>query len=228
MRAPDLVLPGVEVAGFEPRASSSRTVGRAVDGGCIGTSRAVGGHIETVLVGVVAVLRCCVRHEAPGGRERCPGRCRRVVALGTQRRRGTCLRTACCELCYGGRHRTRLPCRGHSTRRTRRRSFLVTVAIRLTAHRAPDLQLRRNPDNSAATAAGPAASPNIGRFTCDPGTPKVGTFSWPPAGTTTRPLTGLSSQTGERGGMGCLTWVESGPHLIPSSGILCDASTSRS
>ena len=69
MRAPDLVLPGVEAAGFEPRASTSRTVGRAVDGGCIGTSRAVGGRIETVLVGVVAVLRCCVRHEAPGGRE---------------------------------------------------------------------------------------------------------------------------------------------------------------
>ena len=31
MRAPDLVLPGVGVAGFEPTASSSRTAGRAVD-----------------------------------------------------------------------------------------------------------------------------------------------------------------------------------------------------
>ena len=59
MRAPVLGIQGVGVAGFEPTASSSRTAGRAVDRGCFRTSRAVAGHIETVPVDAVAVLRCC-------------------------------------------------------------------------------------------------------------------------------------------------------------------------
>ena len=59
MRAPDLVLPGVGVAGFEPTASSSRTAGRAVDGGCLRTSRAAEGRYGTVLVSLVAVFRSC-------------------------------------------------------------------------------------------------------------------------------------------------------------------------
>jgi hypothetical protein len=59
MRTPDLAFQSVGVAGFEPTASSSRTAGRAVDGGCFRTSRAAGGRSEAVLVGLVAVLRCC-------------------------------------------------------------------------------------------------------------------------------------------------------------------------
>ena len=47
-------------------------------------------------------------------------RCRRVVALGTERRRGICLRTARCELCGGDHYGTRLPRPDHSIRRTRR------------------------------------------------------------------------------------------------------------
>jgi hypothetical protein len=65
MRAPDLRSAGVGVAGFEPTASSSRTAGKAVDRGCIRTSRAVGGHIETVPVDAVAVLRCCTTAASP-------------------------------------------------------------------------------------------------------------------------------------------------------------------
>lgn len=56
MRAPDLRFGGVGVAGLEP---SSRTAGRSVDGSHFRTSWAVGGHIETVPVDAVAVLRCC-------------------------------------------------------------------------------------------------------------------------------------------------------------------------
>ncbi|MDX6295914.1 MAG: hypothetical protein QOH50_5137 [Kribbellaceae bacterium] len=59
MRAPDLVLPGVGVAGFEPTASSSRTAGKSIDGGCFRTSLAAEGRSGTVLVGLVAVFRCC-------------------------------------------------------------------------------------------------------------------------------------------------------------------------
>jgi hypothetical protein len=59
MRAPDLALPGVGVAGFEPTASSSRTAGKAVDRGCFRTSPATGGPPRPMLVGLVAVLRSC-------------------------------------------------------------------------------------------------------------------------------------------------------------------------
>ena len=59
MRTPDLAFQSVGVAGFEPTASSSRTAGMAVDRGCFRTSRATVGHLGAVLVGVVAVLRCC-------------------------------------------------------------------------------------------------------------------------------------------------------------------------
>ncbi len=52
----------------------------------------------------VAVLGERAPHRGAATR---PGRCRRVVVLGTQRRRGTRLRTTCCELCGGGHHRTR-------------------------------------------------------------------------------------------------------------------------
>ncbi len=59
MRAPDLALPGVGVAGFEPTASSSRTAGTAVDRGYLRTSWAAGGRSGAVLVGLVAVFRSC-------------------------------------------------------------------------------------------------------------------------------------------------------------------------
>jgi hypothetical protein len=59
MRAPDLVLPGVGVAGFEPTASSSRTAGMAVDKGYFSTSRVTGGRSGAVLGGLVAVSRSC-------------------------------------------------------------------------------------------------------------------------------------------------------------------------
>jgi hypothetical protein len=59
MRAPDLRFAGVGVAGFEPTASSSRTAGTTVDRGYFCTSRAIDGHSGAVLVGLVAVLRCC-------------------------------------------------------------------------------------------------------------------------------------------------------------------------
>jgi hypothetical protein len=59
MRAPDLRFSGVGVAGFEPTASSSRTAGRAVDGGYFRTSPAIGGRSGTVLVSLVAVFRSC-------------------------------------------------------------------------------------------------------------------------------------------------------------------------
>jgi hypothetical protein len=49
----------VGVAGFEPTASSSRTAGTAVDSGCFRTPRAADGRCGAVLVGLVAVLRCC-------------------------------------------------------------------------------------------------------------------------------------------------------------------------
>jgi hypothetical protein len=50
---------GVGVAVFEPTASSSRTAGRAVDGGCLHTSRAAERRYGTVLVSLVAVFRSC-------------------------------------------------------------------------------------------------------------------------------------------------------------------------
>jgi hypothetical protein len=42
-----------------PRPLRSRTAGRVVDRGCFRTSRATGGRSGAVLVGLVAVLRCC-------------------------------------------------------------------------------------------------------------------------------------------------------------------------
>jgi hypothetical protein len=59
MRTPDLAIQSVGVAGFEPTASSSRTAGRAVDGGYFRRSPADGGRCKPVLVGGVAVLRSC-------------------------------------------------------------------------------------------------------------------------------------------------------------------------
>jgi hypothetical protein len=58
-RAPDAKIQTVGVAGFEPTASSSRTAGRAVDGGYFRTSPAIGGRSGTVLVSLVAVFRSC-------------------------------------------------------------------------------------------------------------------------------------------------------------------------
>jgi DNA invertase Pin-like site-specific DNA recombinase len=49
----------VGVAGFEPTASSSRTAGRAVNGGYFRRSPVDGGRCRLVLVGGVAVLRSC-------------------------------------------------------------------------------------------------------------------------------------------------------------------------
>jgi hypothetical protein len=59
MKTPDLAFQSVGVAGFEPTASSSRTAGRAVDGGCFRTSLADDGHSGAVLVVLVAVFRSC-------------------------------------------------------------------------------------------------------------------------------------------------------------------------
>jgi hypothetical protein len=62
-----------------------------------------------------------------------PRRCRRVVALGTQRRRGTWLCTAHCEMRGRGHHRTRVPHPDHSIRRIKRRrrdSLLIATAVR--------------------------------------------------------------------------------------------------
>jgi hypothetical protein len=54
----------VGVAGFEPTASSSRTAGTAVNGGCFRTSRAASGRSEAVLVDLVAVFRSCTAEVA--------------------------------------------------------------------------------------------------------------------------------------------------------------------
>ncbi len=59
MRTPDLAFQSVGVAGFEPTASSSRTAGTTVNGGCFRTSWAAGGCSGAVLVGLVAVFRSC-------------------------------------------------------------------------------------------------------------------------------------------------------------------------
>jgi hypothetical protein len=66
MRTPDLAFQSVGVAGFEPTASSSRTAGRSVDGGCFRMSLAVEGRLGTVLVGLVAVFRSCTAHRSCG------------------------------------------------------------------------------------------------------------------------------------------------------------------
>jgi hypothetical protein len=57
----------VGVAGFEPTASSSRTAGRAVNGGYFRRSPASGGRCGPVLVGGVAVLRSCTAALAAQG-----------------------------------------------------------------------------------------------------------------------------------------------------------------
>jgi hypothetical protein len=49
----------------------------------------------------------------------CPGRCRRMVALRAQRRRGTRVRSARCDLFGSGHDGTYLFCLDHSIRRTR-------------------------------------------------------------------------------------------------------------
>ena len=59
MRTSELQFRGVGVAGFEPTASSSRTVGRTVDRGCFRTSPVIGGRSGTLLVSLVAVFRSC-------------------------------------------------------------------------------------------------------------------------------------------------------------------------
>jgi hypothetical protein len=59
MRTPDLAFQSVGVAGFEPTASSSRTAGRAVNGGYLRRSLANGERCGSVLVGGVAVFRSC-------------------------------------------------------------------------------------------------------------------------------------------------------------------------
>src|SRR6185437_14117477 len=51
--------PSGRVSGFEPTVSSSRTAGRAVNGGYFRRSPASGGRCGPVLVGGVAVLRSC-------------------------------------------------------------------------------------------------------------------------------------------------------------------------
>ncbi len=64
MRTPDVAFQSVGVAGFEPTASSSRTAGKSVDGGCFRTSLAAEGRSRTVLIGLVAVFRSCTAEVA--------------------------------------------------------------------------------------------------------------------------------------------------------------------
>ena len=59
MRAPDLVLPGVGVAGFEPTASSSRTAVRVGRWRLFTHVTGRWGRYGTVLVSLVAVFRSC-------------------------------------------------------------------------------------------------------------------------------------------------------------------------
>jgi hypothetical protein len=74
MRTPDLAFQRVGVAGFEPTASSSRTVGRAGNGSYLRRLLAGGGRCGSVLVGLVAVLRSCTTELVASGRdEPCTG-----------------------------------------------------------------------------------------------------------------------------------------------------------
>jgi hypothetical protein len=67
MGACDLAFQCVGVAGFEPTASSSRTVGSAVNGGYFRRSPANDGRCRPVLVSPVAVFRSCTAALAAHG-----------------------------------------------------------------------------------------------------------------------------------------------------------------